>query len=601
MPRKPRTLLWQLAAALMIVQAVVALAFGWYGYARLLRFHHEQALSELQRFTPLVASRCADVLDEHSAKELAQRVGSDGAASGIRITVIAPDGRVLADSQADVAGMDNHAGRPEVIDALAHGHGSEVRFSHTLNANLLYYAQTLVENGQVKAVIRTAKPMTAVDHELDRLLGGLGLAGLLSLAVTFAVILLVSRRVSGSVWSIADSARRFASGDWSHRIAISSASPASSSRELAVLADSLNSVADQLATHIGQLQAQRNEQQAIVQSMSSGVMALDRQQRILSLNRAAERMLGLSGSLVRGRLLQEALRQPALNQFVASAMESPSGTTAEFALDGAAQAVIQATSQPLQDARDRPVGLLVLLSDVTELRRLENIRSEFVANVSHELRTPITNIKGYIETMLQVGVEDRQQSRKFLEIIARSADRLAAIIDDLLALARLEQPDSRAALELEVIPVKRIAAAAIAQHSTEARNRKITIVTDMPDDLPVKANSQLMEQALGNLISNAVKYSAGGTMVTVSARARPSDAAQVEIAVVDEGPGIDARDLPRIFERFYRVDKARSRELGGTGLGLSIVKHIALAHGGSVEVDSELGKGSVFRLIVPRG
>lgn len=593
MPRKPRTLLWQLGAALVIVQIVVAVAFGFYTYARLLRFHHEQSLSELQRLTPLVSARCAGALKDADAQELARLVKSVSAVAGARITVIAPDGRVLADSEADPAVMDNHATRPEVMEALSHGQGSQIRFSHTVNADMLYFAQLLVEGDSLKAIIRTAKPLTGVDAELDRLLRGLGMAGAGSLVLTLSVILIISRRLSRTVSSIASSAQQFAAGDWSHRI------PAPSTRELAILTESLNAVADQLTAHINQLQAQRNEQQAIVQSMSNGVVAMDRQQRILSLNRAAERMLSLSGAAVRGRLLQEALRQPALNDFVASAMQSTSGTSAELVLEGAAHATIQATSQPLRDARDRPVGLLLLLSDVTDLRRLENIRSEFVANVSHELRTPITNIKGYIETMLQVGVEDRQQTRQFLEIIQRSADRLASIIDDLLALARLEQPDSRAALELIDLPVKRIVAAAISQHESAAGAKSIRIVTHVDDALIMKANAHLMEQALGNLLSNAVKYSPARTKVTISAR--PADGDLVEIAVADEGPGIDARHLPRIFERFYRVDKARSRELGGTGLGLSIVKHIALAHGGRVEVDSKVGKGSVFRLYAPRG
>jgi two-component system phosphate regulon sensor histidine kinase PhoR len=242
--------------------------------------------------------------------------------------------------------------------------------------------------------------------------------------------------------------------------------------------------------------------------------------------------------------------------------------------------------------------LLVLLQDVTELRRLEAIRTDFAANVSHELRTPITNISGYVDTLLQVGLDDREQARGFLQTVKRNADRLASIVEDLLALARLEQPDSKAWLEPQSTLAADIIAGAVAEFEDAAAAKQIEIRVAAAKELRVMVNPRLAEQAVGNLVSNAVRYSASGTRVTITARA--ADSGFVELAVADEGSGIEARHVPRLFERFYRVDRARSRQMGGTGLGLAIVKHIAQVHGGRVTVESEVGRGSVFRLSLPR-
>jgi two-component system phosphate regulon sensor histidine kinase PhoR len=290
-----------------------------------------------------------------------------------------------------------------------------------------------------------------------------------------------------------------------------------------------------------------------------------------------------------------------LNRFVAESLASGPQAIAEFQLRYGSASRVQVVTEHLRNARDQPVGLLVLMNDVTQLRRLETIRSDFAANVSHELRTPITNIKGYVETMLDVGVRDQAQTRRFLEIINRNTARLASIIEDLLALARLEQPDMRSTLERVDIAVLRVIESALAQFEPDIKAKDMTTVVRVggpaPHRLQVHANAQLLEQAISNLISNAIKYSPASTTITITAERLNSG--DIAIGVADEGPGIPAEHRARIFERFYRVDRARSRELGGTGLGLAIVKHIALVHGGSVTVDSEVGRGSTFRITIP--
>jgi two-component system phosphate regulon sensor histidine kinase PhoR len=291
------------------------------------------------------------------------------------------------------------------------------------------------------------------------------------------------------------------------------------------------------------------------------------------------------------------VREPALNRFVASALAVETITPSEFRLGGGQGPMVQAVGEPLRNVRDQPAGLLVVLNDVTHLRRLESIRSDFAANVSHELRTPITNIRGYVETLLDVGVDDQRQAVKFLDVIKRNTDRLASIVEDLLALAHLEQPGRKVSLERIATPVHRIVDSVINQFEPQAAGKRIRIDSNVPPELMAMVNAPLVEQALGNLLSNAIMYSPTDTVVTVSAR--QADGNDIQIAVADQGPGIEAEHLPRIFERFYRVDKARSRELGGTGLGLAIVKHIALVHGGRIDVESEIGHGSVFRITLP--
>lgn len=345
------------------------------------------------------------------------------------------------------------------------------------------------------------------------------------------------------------------------------------------------------------LKARLSEHRIIHESMSTAMIALDLEQRVLSVNRAAERLFGIEEDIAKGQLLRYVLQEPELNRFVSGAITGERPGALEFKLVGHSGMTIHATGEPLLNGDDEPVGLLMLINDVTRLRQLEGLRTDFAANVSHELRTPITNIKGYVETLLEVGVGDAEQTDKFLAIIHRNTERLAFIIEDLLALARLEQPDAKGTLQRQPTIIRHLVDSIIAHFEKQRAERHIRIDTNIPNDLTANLNPQLIEQALGNLVSNAIKYSPPRTPVMIAALVNPQG--ELELTVSDRGPGIAKEHLPRLFERFYRVDRARSREMGGTGLGLAIVKHIALVHGGRVEVVSDLGKGSTFRIVIP--
>jgi two-component system phosphate regulon sensor histidine kinase PhoR len=413
-------------------------------------------------------------------------------------------------------------------------------------------------------------------------------------AVALAVPTLLLAPLAHRLVFIGRAARRFAAGDLRHRV------DQPSQAELDSLASSLNTMAAQLSEQFARLRAQQNEQDAILRSMEGGVLAIDAELRVLRINRIARKMLRVEPSDVRGLPLQRLVRDQAFRQFAADAIADPSRRTDDFSLIDAPGLQLRVTSGALLDAEDEPVGAILLLNDITHLKRLESMRADFAANVSHELRTPITNIKGYAETLLEDSSHAPDLQARFLRVIARNAERLGAIVNDMLALTKLDRTDA-GSLAAAPTPVSAIVAAAVNQVAREAEARGVRIVADVPPDLRVMANARLAEQAVLNLLANAVKYGPDHASVTLEATEAvlEGDRPAVSIAVADEGPGIPAEHIARIFERFYRVDKARSRERGGTGLGLSIVKHIALVHGGDIDVRSELGTGSVFRLTLP--
>ena len=399
--------------------------------------------------------------------------------------------------------------------------------------------------------------------------------------------LLSSERISRSLQVMRTSAEHFAVGDFSHRFRVPN------TPEIGNLAAALNDMAAQLEEQISVVTQQRNEQEAILVSMQEGVLALDPQAHVIAMNPAAEALLGVPAAQARGRTVQEVVRNVGLQRLLTDAMSKAEPITGEIVLRGDDERFLQGTATALRNAEGRDLGMLVVLNDITRLRRLENIRRDFVANVSHELKTPITSIKGFVETLRDGALDDRPQAERFLEIVARHADRLHAIIEDLLSLSRLEQNNQVAEIPRPEVQVSAIVKAALLDCSAKAAARQVTVVPSCSPGLCVKANAPLLEQAIVNLLDNAISYSNANGTVWLTAR---QENGEVRIDVRDEGIGIAPQHVSRIFERFYRTDKARDRASGGTGLGLAIVKHIAQIHDGQVSVTSEVGKGSTFSL-----
>ncbi|MFW6336457.1 MAG: HAMP domain-containing sensor histidine kinase [Phycisphaeraceae bacterium] len=428
------------------------------------------------------------------------------------------------------------------------------------------------------------------------------LAGFAVIAVGLLVVLLV---VFHSIRKLRYAAERLARGDLSLRVEV--AGPLT----ITQLGASLNRMAGQLQDRLATVVQQRNELTAVLSSMVEGVIAVDLDERILSLNPAAADMLRLDATRAIGRPIQEMVRNTTLQRFITQTLghdpERKKDAFFRFSRprtpDDAARGTVtagegadrflQAQSAVLRDGAGRQLGAVVVLHDVTDIRRLEQIRSEFVANVSHEIRTPVSAVKAAVETMLDDPPADPEDSRRFLGIIARQADRLDAIVRDLLSLARIEQDADKTVADLTPTPLRQVLDAAVETCTAHAKEKRIRLTVRCDDRLHALAQAQLLEQAVVNLIDNAIKYSPDDSHVEVSGESIDAEAV---IRVDDEGRGIEPDHLPRIFERFYRTDKARSRQLGGTGLGLSIVKHVAEAHGGRVSVDSYPGRGSSFAI-----
>jgi len=435
-----------------------------------------------------------------------------------------------------------------------------------------------------------AQPVVALAPQAYLSVQSIIVGGWVLILLAAALGWFTSRRISQPLQDMRRGAERFAAGDFSHALTVPD------TVELGSLASTLNRMAAQLAEQIAVITQQRNEQEAILESMHEGVLALDTRERVITVNRAAEALLGVVATQAKGHTIQEVVRNVALQRLLVAAVHNPEPTTADIVLRGSGERFLQATATALRDAQRRELGVLVVLNDVTPLRRLENIRRDFVSNVSHELKTPITSIKGFVETLRDGALDDREHAEHFLGIIARHAERLHAIIEDLLALSRIEQDSDSYDIPRLETSLTDVMQAAILDCAAKAAAQQVTVIPTCEAELRVAVNAPLLEQAMVNLLDNAITYSNPASSVWVSAGQEDD---MLVINVRDQGLGIPHEHLDRIFERFYRVDKARSRERGGTGLGLAIVKHIAQVHGGQVSVTSTVGQGSTFTLRLP--
>ena len=440
------------------------------------------------------------------------------------------------------------------------------------------------------AVVRTSQPQSSLAAALWALDVEIVTLGLLAVLSLTAGSLFATRRLVRAINEIRCGADRLLRGQWNYRL------PDDPVEEIGMLAESLNAMASQLDERIQRILRQQSEHQAMLSSMEEGVMAVDRSGTVLSVNDPCAALLGVEPDNLRGRNVYEVLRKPDLLKFIENSQSSNRSLDGDLRFFNPEERWLHAHGTALHDARGQKIGVLIVLHDVTRLRRLENVRRDFVANVSHELRTPITSIKGFVETLLEDGLDDQANAQRFLGIVLRQVNRLDAIINDLLLLSRIERGNEDQRIDTDPEPLAQVLQVARETCEKKAQDKSIQIAVDCPVNLVAKINSPLLEQAVINLIDNAVKYSDAGATVRVTAAQEQSD---IVIRVMDNGRGIAANHLPRLFERFYRVNKARSRELGGTGLGLAIVKHIMTAHQGSVQVQSTIGRGSTFTLRLP--
>ena len=604
----PKKLIWQIFPANVLTILLVIITVSWYGVVSLQEFYLQDTEADLESRAHLIGSKVKEYLRDQRTGDLKEYCIQAGRSSGTRITIIDPQGKVLADSNEDPQTMENHSQRLEIVGALAGNVGISRRFSRTLQENMIYVAIPLTnisaevfqENPgkRVEAVLRTSVSVAALDTTLRRIKTRIIFASLAVLLLAGAVTLLISRNISKPLEQMTKSAERFAGGDFSLRML--PVVKKTASLEVATLAAAMDRMAELLDEKIEAIVTQRNQLETVFSSMVEAVIAIDTEERVISINAAAAELFGVERKAAPGKIVQQIVRNVQLQQHISRTLAARESVVDEIVLQGEnGDRFLQTNVVILGNGAGENVGVLVVMNDVTKIRRLENVRRDFVANVSHELRTPITSIRGYVETLLDGALDIREDAVRFLEIVLHQSERLATIIDDLLALSKIEAEAKRGAIPLTTGPLRPVLESAVQTCQLQAEQAGITVVIDCPEEILAEMNATLLEQAVLNLLVNAITYSRQGGEVRVEAAVgQAAQADKVRIVVRDNGIGIAKEHLPRLFERFYRSDKARSRAHGGSGLGLAIVKHIAEAHEGVVEAKSMEGKGSEFTLII---
>ncbi len=532
--------------------------------------------SELLSATPLTTATpdvaLADLQNE------AKRMGT---LLDARVTLIASDGRVVGDSAETLEALgtlENHASRPEVISARESGMGRSRRYSATLKTDMLYVALPVAH--PAIAFVRVALPLTDIRQQLSTVLVATLTALGIALAGGIGIGVILARRIGQRVRAVAEVAARYQRGD------LTPPRLDYGDDELGAVARTLDASVQELGRRLGELARDRGRMAAILAGMVEGVIVVDGQGRLELANDAARSMLKLD-DLTLGRHYIEMIRHPAIADLVTQALAGKAPESVELAPPRDPSRTVMARAA--RSSADPAGGMVMVLHDITELKRVDRIRRDFVANVSHELRTPLTAIRGYVEALSE-GDASQEESRKFLEIITRHALRMEGMVRDLLRLARLDA--GQETLEMTVCDVRRMFQAAIAdlQPSLDARRQTATIDV-RPGAETVHGDNAKLQDVLRNLITNASAYAPEETTISLVAR---RDGGMVAIDVLDQGPGLPDAELSRVFERFYRVDKSRARDPGGTGLGLAIVKHLIELHGGSVGVRNRPDGGAHF-------
>lgn len=536
----------------------------------------------------LVAANFTDWAQFKDPRKVSSTVARIAKEADGRITVVDTEGKVLGDSSEDYTKLPNHSDRPEIRAALSGRIGMITRFSDTLKQRLIYVAYPLRMKGKIIGVVRIAKEQSALNSLLLRLRIVIISGIIITAILTLIFGALIMRRLSEPILDLKRLALRISRGDLSARVRYFG------DDEVAELGLAFNNMAEKLADSFSVIKDEKRKLEAILENLVDGILVIDRDLKIVLVNRAAQDILGLSSSNIQGRPVLEVVLNHHLMNLIQEVNLSGQAFESELFLYYPDNKQIQVFLAPLKDDDGNLAGSIVVLNDLTKLRQLERVRQDFVANVSHELRTPITSVKAMAETLINGAWKDQAMLDRYLQAIDQESDRLSNLINDLLDLAKLDSNVEASKEPFDFI-----------QLITEVQERFINtnsenglFALDLPDsDLPeVEANRDRIKQVLINLLDNAFKYTPSGGQVRLSAWLENE---RLKVAVADNGIGIPKDDLGRIFERFYRVDKARSREKGGTGLGLSIVKHIVESYGGKIEVESSLHQGSVFTFTLP--
>lgn len=591
---KRKTLFWKLYPSFLIISFISLLAIVMIALWSFKSFYYQERADDLEVRAKILTPEFSRLIQSGNYQEVQKKSKKLGDESSTRITIILPSGKIIGDNKKDPTTMDNHKNRPEIAQAILSGKGLSLRYGHTLAIDSMYFAMPIIAQDKIIGIMRTSIPLYTLQNALWSIYYKVSLGFFILIIITAFTSWWMSKALVRPLEIIKVQAQRLAQGDFSSRVQLKS----NDSLESEQLGQAFNEIAIQLNQRIEIILNQRNEQEAVFSSMVEGVIAVDSKKNIIRINQAAYNILKISEKNIEGVQLKNVIDNVELHNLILFALQQDSPVGQEIIIhdDVEHEQVLFAQSAPLLDIHKNKCGTLVVFNDITKLKEFELQRKEFVANVSHELRTPLTAIQGLSETLIEFPDLDQGKRAYFIDVIHTHSIRLESIIENLLTLSKIEKETEIDEIHLVDESITLALSNAIFLCKDKALKRNIDIILYNAEEITFKHNSSLIEQAMINLLNNAIKYSNGNSKIKITVSKQNNE---IKISVADQGSGIPEEHLSRLFERFYRVDKARSRQLGGTGLGLSIVKHIALAHKGTVTVSSEIDKGSVFSLILP--
>ncbi|MCP4669725.1 MAG: cell wall metabolism sensor histidine kinase WalK [Desulfobacula sp.] len=590
---KKKRLVWQIFPLFLII-IIFSLSFvAYYSTSYFKNFFMEIFEKELSVRTKLLQNNLNNICksgEQSKAFYIDKYCKDIGEKTDTRVTVILPSGVVTGDSFANIKTMGNHIQRPEIRQALKRKKGVSIRYSATLDTNMMYIALPVITDGSVTAVVRTAVSVSVIDKKIRLIRNNIFAALLLSIIAAGIAGLYVTKRIARPVEQMREGAVQFAKGNLKARLAVPD------TRELSQLAVTMNQMAQNLDEKIEEFKNRSMELEAVHASMQEGVIAIDQEKRIITINDAAAKVFDLSAQGLKKRYIFEVARNIEFQRFIEKALATHIPFDDNIVITRDNDLILNIHSTALYDSSKNRMGTLIIFHDITRIKKLETMHKDFASDVSHELKTPLTTIKGFIETIQGISSSNNIKDReKFLKIIERNINRMIDLINDLLSLSRLERQQGTD-IQFENQDMKVLVKSAVTTCQNTIYEKEITINFECPKDISAMVDPILMEQAIVNLVDNAVKYSRRQGQIDLTILKIPGF---IEIEVKDQGCGINQEHQSRIFNRFYRVDKARSRQQGGTGLGLAIVKHIVQYHGGKIKVNSEKNKGSSFIITIP--
>ena len=594
---KKKKLIWQIFPSFLIIIFLSLSSVTSYSTSYFKKFFLKNSEKDLIIRTKLLQINFADILPEDikngnqdQIQHIDEHCKEIGEKTGTRVTIILPSGVVVGDSFGDIKMMENHMKRPEIMEALKRKKGVSIRYSSTLDKNMMYIALPVMHKGRIMAVVRTSVSVSAIDNKIKTVRNNI-LIALLFIILTAAIVsLYVTRRITYPIEQMKQGAAQFAKGNLNARLAI----PAS--EELSKLAVTMNRMAENLDEKIKDFENRSMELEAVHTSMLEGVIAIDKDERIITINDAAAKIFDFPASQLKARYILEVARNFEFQEFIQRALATHEPVEDDILITRDDKLILNIHSTALYDTGERRIGTLIIFHDITRMRRLERMHKDFAANVSHELKTPLTAIKGFIETLQEMpSTNDTKERERFLKIIDKNVSRMIDLINDLLALSKLERLQGTN-IQLEKQDMITLIQGAVNTCHAGILAKNIMVTIDCPNDLRAMVDPILLEQAIINLVDNAVKYSGKKSPIAITVSAKDHF---IDIVIKDKGCGIDKEHLSKIFNRFYRVDKARSRYEGGTGLGLAIVKHIIHYHHGKINVKSMKGQGSSFKVSIP--